>query len=543
MFRKILFTILCLFVLPGSAFATDYFLDLSHDQANGGDGTTMQTDGGADDAFKTFAEAYASIGVGDVCWIRRITNVAQIASIVFTQDASPVAPAIWIGWPRDARVINCDWENGSTAVSNVDDNDITWSTVCGRWITGPDGFDYLITAITDTATFVIDRPYAGTTAANEDVTIKADELPQGISEPTDTDSWSADADGLALVDFNDGNLYLYDSVRYNQFWNMEFKDSTYADGIIYHATGNASVFNGCLFSQSTQNDPLIYTTTGNVNFNRCIFKGFGGTNSNVEVKLKSSTKMTNSAIYGMGDYGLWLFDTNLNVLENVNIGVEVANANEDIYFYGSGNTQMRDVKLGGTNGDVEFYLYSAERGTIISANHNKVLGAWKQYNWVSTISEKVAVTGTNANKKLSDNVIKITPETVSTYQFQQIENMSKVFESRKTYDAGTYNIKLWIYNDTGNTLNDTTFSDDILMRCRAEAANYGDATTEYVSMPWTYSDEIDILDAADADDWDYLQCDSVVVDVSGSRIYCEVLVSTYDAEANVILIDPQTVNP
>ena len=81
------------------------------------------------------------------------------------------------------------------------------------------------------------------------------------------------------------------------------------------------------------------------------------------------------------------------------------------------------------------------------------------------------------------------------------------------------------------------------MRCRAEAGNYGDATTEYVSMPWTYSDEIDILDAADADDWDYLQCDSVVVDQDGTKIYCEILVSTYDGEADVILIDPESSNP
>ena len=153
-----------------------------------------------------------------------------------------------------------------------------------------------------------------------------------------------------------------------------------------------------------------------------------------------------------------------------------------------------------------------------------------------------AATGVTPNKKLSDNVIEITPETAVTNQFKEIEQKVKVYESRKTYAAGTYNIKIWIYNDTGNTLNDTTFSDDILMRCRAEAGSYGDATTEYVSMPWTYSDEIDILDAADADDWDYLQCDSVVVD-QASKIYCEVLISTYDAGADNIFIDPSTSNP
>ena len=53
MFRKILFTILCLFMLSGSAYAqTDYYMDLDCAEA-GGDGTTGECDGGADDVFIT----------------------------------------------------------------------------------------------------------------------------------------------------------------------------------------------------------------------------------------------------------------------------------------------------------------------------------------------------------------------------------------------------------------------------------------------------------------------------------------------------------
>ena len=541
MFRRIIIILFALFFFASPVMATDYFLDLSHDQAGGGDGTTMETDGGADDAFKTFAEAYASVGAGDTCWIRRITNVTHDASIEPSEDGTAAAPAIWIGWPRDADSWNSDWVNGSTTVDNIDENDATWSTHAGRWITGPDGFDYLITAITDTNTIIIDRPYAGATAANEVVAIKADELPQGVSEPTDTDSWSADADGLALIDFDDGAfvLSLY-SELYMQFWNIEFKDSSSSKGIP-QVEGVGMVFNGCLFSQSTQNGPLIYLTR-HATFNRCIFKGFGGSNSLVELSIGSIVTISNSAIYNMGDDGIRTSTDIRLYLENVNVGVEIANTGDDIHLASRASVVARDLKLGGTNGDVLISNVNNATSKIISVNHNKVLGAFKEFYLGGGTVEKVAVTGVTPNKKLSDNVIEITPATANTYQYKEIEQKSKVFESRKTYDAGTYNVKLWIYNDTGNTLNDTTFSDDILMRCRAEAGNYGDATTEYVSMPWTYSDEIDILDAADADDWDYLQCDSVVVD-QASKIYCEVLVSTYDAQADVILIDPVTTNP
>jgi len=34
-----------------------------------------------------------------------------------------------------------------------------------------------------------------------------------------------------------------------------------------------------------------------------------------------------------------------------------------------------------------------------------------------------------------------------------------------------------------------------------------------------------------------------VVDQTGSKIYCEILVSTFDAESDAIYIDPVTSNP
>ena len=546
--KKILVTLTCLlFLFSVPCFAVDYFLDLSHDQGGGGDGTTMETDGGADDAFKTFAEVIAANpAAGSAIWIRRITNVTQGADIAPNDDGTAPLPIYWIGWPRDADSWDCDWVNGSTTVDNIDENDAARSTHQGRWITGPDGYDYLITDITDANTIIIDRPYAGATAPNEVVAVKADELPQGISEPGDTDGWSADGDALALVDFNDGDFqFKLSGDVYQQLWNIEFKDSTDVDGVFYTtAASSGAIVNGCLFSQSTQNDPVAVFNNGSIHINRSIFEGFGGVNSNVEVVIKQShASIKNSAIYNMGDHGIDMSVTppSFVYLENVNIGVEVANSDDDIRILR--NVVIgRDVKMGSPAGEV-LALESDKYTMFVSVNHDKVLGAWKMFYVRDGTVEKAAVSGEVPDKKLSDNVIKITLDTASTYNYAEIEQMVKVWESRKTYNAGTYNVKVWIFNDTGNTLNDTLFSDDILMRCRAEAGSYGDATTEYVSMPWTYSDEIDILDNGGASDWDFLQADSVVVDKSSSKIYCEILISTSDAEADNIFIDPETSNP
>jgi len=426
-------------------------------------------------------------------------------------------------------------------------------------ITDDDGGDAEIDAGAESAVgFIIDRPYAGGTVTGVDgkFQIEADDdwvADMGTKYGFDDSGWTikettwdADAHDVPLIDFNDGDVNFVLSRLYNVIKNMEFKDSTDGGGIIYsYNLWERCAFQGILVKQTTQTDACITTGNGGlIVFDRVIVEGTGVSSSNqrgIQLSGYYGVTITNSAVLNTGSTGLAISVGNVS-LSNLNIGVAVPTLGSNIYT-SSSTVIGRDVYLDGTNVYVaQGYNYRPSNIPLLKiANYGKVLGAYKEWYFVGN-SEKVAVTGVTPNKKLSDYIIEYTPHTTSAGKQAEISWKTKVFESRKTYDAGTYNVKVWIYNDTGNTLNDTTFSDDILMRCRAEAGNYGDATTEYVSMPWTYSDEIDILDAADADDWDYLQCDSVVVD-QASKIYCEVLVSTYDAEADVILIDPVTTNP
>ena len=548
MFRKTLLTILCLFVLSGSAYAqTDYFIDFSC--ATPGDGTTGQCDGGADDAFDSIFGA-DGLADGDVAWVRKAQTETRSASVAWTYDQEMHNPVYIIGWPRSAHNISSsDWTNGSTGVV-VDDADMDREQHQGRFITAPDGFDYLITRVVDASNIVIDRPYAGATSGNDaTAVIKADDLPEGITKPSDPNNWDADADDLPTIDLSGG--------AYSFVWNQDDNWVVYnlnmiggTNEIIDVSNIGTFVLHGCLLKQDNNFAAVYLYGSILATIERTIIEGDSASESaqNGLYVYSPAIKLINSAIYNMGNSAILMNDDAASYIyfENVNLGVELPNDSYDIECKASNHSSGRDVKLGGTNGDININVGAGRQGHSMAgftfANYQKVLGAWKDF-YIGTTLEKVAVVSTNANKKLSDNIIEITPPTTANRTFRGFEQEIKVFESRKTYDAGTYNVKVWIYNDTGNTLNDTTFSDDILMRCRAEAGSYGDATTEYVSMPWTYSDEIDILDAADADDWDYLQCDSVVVGVSGSKIYCEVLVSTYDAQADVILIDPVTTNP
>jgi len=541
MLNKLLFIVLLTFCFITPCFSATTHRYVDENAVGGNDDGTSQTD-----AWLSIASALtAGLGSDTKIWVRRVHTEALAADITANGDGSFLQPIEVIGWPRGTHSWNADFTNGSTTVDNIDENDADREKHQGRWLTGPDGYDYLITDITDANTIIIDRPYAGDTAENEDVTIKADE--DFGDTPADGEDWASDADDLPQLDFSGGAFRIIHSTQ--DFWvykNIEFVCGTEAQGTLRLYQARSAGINGCLF-YSAGNAELIGIDYTSVDIDRTIIEGnSAGVNQRaIIIQGMGGLKLKNSAIYNMGDNGIYCYGGGgIIEITNVNIGVEAANDDDDIIFLQPINLiRARDLKLGGTNGDIAFTnQIESNQSEVVSVNHNKVLGAWKYFTPAVEV-EKEAVTGTNANKKLSDDVLELNLITASTYTSGEIEWKQKVWESRKTYDAGTYNIKVWIFNDTGNTLNDTTFSDDICMRCRAEAAEYGDATTEYVSMPWTYSDEIDIADAADADDWDYLQCDSVVVDTNDSKIDCEILVSTYDADADVILIDLTSTNP
>jgi len=637
MFRKIFFTILCLFVLSGSAFGAVYFVS-SADGDDTDNGTTMDNGpGGGTGAWATVKYALESGGLsaGDFVFVRRTHSETFAADVTAAYNGTASAPITVTGWPRAAHSWDCDWVNGSTTIDNIDENDADREKHMGRFLTGPDGFDYLITKITDANTIIIDRPYAGTTAVNQVVSIKADEnwvADMGTAYSFDDSGWTikettwdADADDLPFLDFSGGAFQIYFNTKiYSVLQNLDFLCGTDTGATLRYNAYTSAVIRGCLF-YTTQNQKIMQLSTGYAVVSRCILVANStGSNQRGINSAYSKLRISDSAIYGFGDVAVYSTLDGIIYFDNVNLGVEVANGGGEIESTTLLDIYGRDFKMDGTNGEITTTAFSGKIATI--ANYNKVLGAYK-YFFSGGVVEKVAVTGTNANKKLSDDIIEITPNTSNTFKSKEIEQKIQVFESRKTYAAGTYNVKVWIYNDTGNTLNDTTFSDDICMRCRAEAANYDDTNpdssllnkitiaftdddpdtitdsdsgfvaagfqindkirvegstsndgeytiagvaagtltlvasdtltaeiagdtvsiielpTKYVSMPWIYSDEIDIADAANADDWDYLQCDSVVVDQDGTKIYCEILVSTYDGEADVILIDPESSNP
>ena len=121
-------------------------------------------------------------------------------------------------------------------------------------------------------------------------------------------------------------------------------------------------------------------------------------------------KIKDSAFYGCGNYGIKAEGGDF-FFENVNIGAEIENGDDDIDATAAG-IRGRNVRLGGNNGYV-----NADSGSRVGfENYQKVLGANR--TWLLTgYSQKVTAGAgdpvPNQRTNGADTLLEITPNGVS----------------------------------------------------------------------------------------------------------------------------------
>jgi len=512
----------------------DYFVD-SGTGSDSDNGTTM------DLAWATLEHAVESGGLsaGDFVWVRPNHAETPVSDVLFVYDGHDGSPISLVGWPFPAfSITSATWTNGSTTVDLVLPASITRVGHCGRYVTAPDGEVYTITYVTDSNTFTIDREYAGATVTllNGASSIQADEdytQAQAIDDSAWTikkTDWNADNPDRGCVDFNDGAYSM--SIYYDDYHvikNLELKDSTDSYGIIRSAKTVATSFVGCLFKQSAANQKMITAQSTYNYFERCIIEGSGAGSSQTGVVAGSGglVHFKNCAIYNCGSYGIEIAGEFF--FENLNIGIEQANGNDDLIL-NPGAGYGRDLKLGGTNGYVDF-SYGAF-GRLSVENYQKVLGDHRVL-YSSGYWERKAVSGETPNKKVSDYVVKITPNVNFSEYIPEWTAPVLVHEIEADTSSKTY--KYWIYNDSGITLNSGDPKANIWLK--AEYIKTYDDTSEYTVVE-LFSTQQDIADAADADDWDFLEV-TLTPAVAG-KVRLSLYYTKYLAATNVI-IDPSLV--
>jgi len=474
-----------------------YFID----DVNGNDGNTGLD---FDNALKTVAFTLDGSGGinNDTIWTRRTLSEIPSANLIPRGNNWKL-----IGCPRADHVISSsDWTNGSDTVT-VDDNDMVREEHQARYITAPNGGKYFIEQVVASNSIKIDREYAGATVTNEGATILADEDYDEFCAIDDSGTtikvadWLADSDALACIDFNDAAYYWYFSQRWGTVKNFEFKDNNIGNGLVYHNAAWSSFVN-CLFKQTTTSQWLFRLEQSSGYLRACTFEGGSGTPYGFLCRY-GNAYLKDFAIYGCSR-GIGPAASNV-ILENVSIDVA------DPAYKGLGTGQGgyirgKDVRYN-NGGEVSYYgdeLYSS----ISIENDQKVLGAQKHY-WSGGESESVELT-TSPYPKLPAHtkVIKMTPN-LSNYL--PVYFGWELFDMPLYFEAGTYELKIWIYNDAMGTLNSSTAKDDIWLEC--DYVKTYDDTSEYETVI-AESDETSIANAADANDWDSLTVNIVVAEAS-----------------------------
>lgn len=420
-------------------------------------------------------------------------------------------------------------------IQAVLDAEQTWDNTDN--ITDADGGDAELSANATAVGFIIDREYAGTTVTGTDglFQIEADE---DYSTRPDVGglraAWDADALALTIIDFNSENYQL--SFASDLYWilrNFEFKDSDDSRGIIQFGSVGQSIIEGCLFKQNS-NDSILFISGCTVVTKRFTIEGSGVGAAQTAMRTQSTAGVfIDGSIYNMGGFGIRIpIYTELN---NVNIGIEIANANDDLEISTAGMGFAKDVALGGTNG----YISLTSRGgsplfwfSVRIENYQKVFGDHRMF-YPGGIAQRSAVSGETPNKKLSDHVLKITPNADYAYKYE--EGQCVLFEHEYELRAGPNAIKYWLYNDVGATLNNGDARADIYLV--AEYVDSFNDTTEY-TITKAYSTQDTIEAATDADDWDFLSVSMALA--TASKVRVRLLISYFDLTGD-IFIDPLAV--
>lgn len=528
-------TLYCLLLFSSPSWALNYFVS----EADGSDAYTGLT---LDRAWATVEKAVETGGLaaGDTVWVRRTTTETPSAStIACAYDGTAASPIRIIGCPRTALAIaSSDYTNGSNQVT-IDDANMDREKHQTRWLTAPDGRNYMITRVVDSNDIYIDREYVGTTVSNAGpCTIVADEDYATFAAIDDSAwvikvaDWIADADDMPSVDFGTNSYYLQiSSDLYHQFKNMEFKrgvDGTY--GSVAVLTASDTLFKNCLISQiyNTNAMYLYYTV-----LDSCTIEGDSASETSQRlVVLITGNTLQNVAIYNSGDSGL-VIKGGWNYLENVNIGVEQSNDDDDISLE-IGSLFGRDVKLNGVNGTADFPANYTNKRSVSIENYQKILGQNITFTPQGTLT-KVAADGTDEPSQRaggSASVLEIaytasgtdvknplavwTPE-IFTHEFTmpaEAKGYSYYVQAMEALSSG----ELWI---------------------TVEYISGYDDTTEYYVTTTTFTSAVAVR--ADEDDWTQsigtgTAC--ITPAVASSRVRIKMYCSFQDA-ANKIYIDPK----
>lgn len=355
----------------------DYWVDSAKPTGNDGSSPDL--------AFKylrtTIGDTVFILQPGDRVWVRRTLNENQTTNGTIVRGRGRLnSPIQVIGWPRASRSGTANFTNGSTAVDSLSFT-VTRGTTLARWLTCPEGDRYLIAHIPGSTSITLDRPYAGASATGASFTIVADD--EYADRPSIGEVW--DADTLEMPQIKGGGIG-YPSIILGSekgFWwfkNLHYYKDTNG-GMVTHqssqedSNNGAIAYRGCVFTWPTSftgsgGGLYLNGTVDMVHLERCAFGGIAGTSNTcagINMQKAKQRLSLRDVVINSVNIGLMSVEPVPISMENVNVGVEVANIYADILLYGHGHLIVgKNVWLGHSTEAYKFRQGSAVNPQLIA---------------------------------------------------------------------------------------------------------------------------------------------------------------------------------
>jgi hypothetical protein len=350
--------------------------------------------------------------------------------------------------------------------------------------------------------------------------------------------WDADPDDLPLISYNTANTYFFFNQDHSFIYaNLDHEDFS-ATGFIRISTC-AMIIRGCL-CHITTNSPVMYLENASVLLGRCVFTGdgIGGTSQRgIYARSGQGIMLKDVALYGFQDNGMHCADGGTVYLENVNIGVEEANGDDDFYIAGPCQVYGRDVKLGGTNDEVLFFDRTFG-GRITLENYQKILGAHYQLVPQGIITKVDVVAGSGDPEPFkrsggADSVMEILFNATGAGYKGKAKNPPHnqvIFEHEFEATTATKNYRYYVQAEG------IVDADELWIEVEYVLQYEDDSEYTYTKVESVES----FTAAADFEDWaEYMEVTGITPAV-GSKVRIKCYCRYYDA-TNKIFIDPKVV--
>jgi hypothetical protein len=389
----------------------------------------------------------------------------------------------------------------------------------------------------------IDYNYAGSNDTTANLTI--DEDPDydhfmAYNDSGDTikkADWQAETKNLPKLDFN-GTAYqwIISGDQFHELVGIEFTGSTDSYGALHLATGARIELCHFINNQNAMGFRVNHQMGKITQIKNCLcFGNDTGASQRGATFEKGGVEVDGLFIYNSGSYGLYINEAGLVRLENINLGIELGNGDDNLYV---ANSQIigNNVSIStDDSSDITMATDNTRQNYLAISNYQKTLKNIYR-RWYGYIVSSNDGSGADVNLRSGGAAYVLDWQPGGSSDQPNRDRAYLIFEDHFYIQTASTskNYRYYVQND--GAINSTVNADIWL---EAECISTYNSATVYKKEKILSTDSANPMPAkADADDWGQY----VTVAVTTPAIDCIVRIRcycTYYHATNNIFVDPK----